>query len=177
MNAPHPMAWHILDAQQNGPFFLFLSSSESLIISHGVKEHMKIHENSELNSCSLKGLVVAYGRHLPLKYVSRELREWKAMLQHSGGKSRLWMMGGVKLSISNQPFIKHFKSVTFATTEFPHKRSDSLTMIIPLFGTLFPIPKRLPDLQHGHFRQNILHGLATCTVWVFVWTWEDDVNA
>lgn len=48
---------------------------------------MKIHENSELCSCSLKGLVVVYSRHLPPKYISRELREWKAMLKHAGGKS------------------------------------------------------------------------------------------
>lgn len=41
------------------------------------------------------------------------------------------------------------------------QNSDSLTMIIPLFGALFLIPKRLPDLQHGHFRQNILPSLAT----------------
>lgn len=79
---------HTRRSIKNGAFFSSSHLRKALLLLYMWEEKLlKTHENSELCSCSLKDLVVICGRHLPPKYVSRELREWKAMLEHSGGKS------------------------------------------------------------------------------------------
>lgn len=121
---------------------------------------MKIHENSELGICSLLRACWLY-----MVDIYREPREWKTVLQTSDGKSVIWSCGVVSHTFHYpSAFHNELEECSICYHRIPALRSDSLTMIIPLFGALFPIPERLPDLQHGHFRQNILPSLATSMV-------------
>lgn len=111
--------------------------------------HMNIHEESQLNSCSLQSWAVVC-RHLPRKSVSRELRGWVAILCHRGGRPAIGLMGGVISFCYQQFFLGSLQSPDVCCTEF----QCSLTAIISLFGTLFRSPKRLPGLCQRYSMQN-----------------------